>query len=375
MMERLKQPTIQRSLARRFVSRWAMVFMGLMLLACAEGVVFWWNGFRYRPPSAFLSVTASDLAVLPERDRVAVVVSFSQHSKGKGLWKDIVLMNGALENPVRLNVRRFAPRCVAMAPVSNRMVFAGESGKVFSLETPSGHQMPGADPVVSLFAETGGPGIERLVCSPDEKYLAAADRHSVFVWEFSTGRLIQRLPHVAAAFKSIQFSPDSQLLFSPRDSRGSCLWNVHTGEIVSQLCPLVARGSRTVWSFERQLLAGVVSGKLCVCRADARGGLWDAPASFSAPVVAFSPDGGLLAYARHDGQRSEIHICESESGAEVDRVDTHGSTVKGIAFSENGRLYAWDIDGDIIAWDHHRPVRSWSIRLFDWASRESVGDQ
>lgn len=372
MAETLQRQSNQWSFTRRLVTRWAVVFVGLLLLACAEGIVLWWNGFRYQPPSAFVSVTASDLAVVSHRDRIAAVVSFSQHSKDDGLWRDIVVMNADLAEPVRLHVDQFAPRCVAMSPESDLVVFAGDSGMIFSTSVPPHHQSIHKLPPVSVFAETGSRAIERLVYSPDARYLAAADRNSIFLWDWPAGRLIHRFPHSDSGFKSIVFSPDSQVLFSPRDPLGPCLFEIQSGEVIDLLSSVNRLGHQLVWSFERHLIASVRSGKLSVCRYGCHEELWTTLTSHSAPVAAFGPEGRLLAYVRHTGCRSAIHICEAESGLEIDTIDTRGSMVKGLAFSQNGRLYSWDMDGRIAAWDKQHPIRNWSIQLADWAARDQV---
>lgn len=194
-------------------------------------------------------------------------------------------MNAALANPVRLHVHECAPRCVALSPESDLVVFAEDSGKIFSTSLAEIHQPFIRPPAVSVYAETGCRGIERLVYSPNGRYLAAADRNSILVWDWLTGRLIHRSPHSDSGFKAIEFSPDSQVLFSPRDSLGSCLWEIQSGEVVDLLSSVSRLGFQTVWSFERRLMAGVGSGRLGVCRYGSQEELSTTLASHSAPAL------------------------------------------------------------------------------------------
>lgn len=362
------QQQLPPSHAKRFAWRWTIVFVGLLLLAGVEGSVLWLAGVRYKPDSDFISVSVSDLSFDANGDRAAAIVHFKRRSTDKGVWRDVVLLNLRSLDPVRLWVRDFAPHCVAMSPDSNSIVFAGSSGKIFSIAITPDVKPKSMRPVVTVFAESSILYTRRLVFSPNGKYLAAAGPKSIFVWNYLEGRLLHHFSHNDAVFESIEFSPDSQIAFSSREPRGPCLWDIQSGEIVEPFRLIGQRGLQITWSFETRLLAANTPGKLSVFGSDSGERLWGTPASYSNPGGAFSPRGHLLAYVERSGRRSGIQICESASGSQVGWLNTHGSSVKGVMFSPDGRLYAWDTDGTIRAWNEKCPTRVWSFSVIDWAS-------
>ncbi len=356
------------SRAKRIAWRWAIIFVGLLLLAGVEGVVLWMGGVRYEPDSDFISVSVGDLSFDANGDRAAALVHFKRRSTNVGVWRDVVLLNLRDDDPVRLGVRDFAPACVAMSPCSKSIVFAGRSRKIFSIDIRPVLKPKTARPIVTVFAESCSPRIKRLVFSPNGKYLAAASRDSVFVWDYTDGRLLHHFPHSDTAFESIGFSPDSHIVFSSRGSLGPCLWGIQSGEIVESFRLFGQQGLRTAWSFDARLLAAATPGEVSVFGSDSRERLWGIPASRSEPGGTFSPRGRLLAYVGRSGRRSGIHLCESASGSQVGWLNTHGSSIKGILFSPDGRLYAWDVEGTIRAWDEKCPTHVWSFSVLEWAS-------
>ncbi len=86
--------------------------------------------------------------------------------------------------------------------------------------------------------------------------LAGGISGAVFVWDLSTGKLVDRFPNQISNFRfeniakygekfnyktSIAFSPDSQVIASSNYDGTIELWNIHTGKLITKL-----RGHRMI---------------------------------------------------------------------------------------------------------------------------------
>lgn len=366
MLVSMKCPSSAPSHAKRFACRWAIVFSGLLLLAVIEGVVLWWSGFQYRHGSAFSGVSVSDLSIDASGDRVATVVSFKQHSDDDGLWKDVVLMDLRHQHTARLKLRKLDPQCVAIAPHSDVVAFADSCGTIYSLPVEFGPQTKTISSDVSLFAATRDRCIRRLIFSPDEQYVIAAGSYSLFVWDWRSGRRVHHFSYTNLEFSMVEISPDSQMVLSQRSGIGWCIWNIRSGDVIERLALSGKPGMQVAWPFGRQLITTVSAGQLHVRGIDSKQSFWTAPVGYLGIDLAFCPHGRVLAYV---GRTEGIQIREAESGLRVGSVNTNGLPVKGLKFASDGRLYAWDAEGNIRVWDAGFPTQVSSLSLLQWASR------
>ncbi len=169
-------------------------------------------------------------------------------------------------------------------------------------------------------------GVNAVAFSPNGRLLAAADAHTVRLWNTVTdqavGAPILADSRTGTGVSSVAFSPNGKLLASA--SGGTVrLWNPATGQPAG--APLLAA-------------RGLVN------------------------ALAFSPNGKLLASADSDGT---VRLWNPGTGRPVrsplQAVSGTIYGVNGVAFSPNGRLLASaDAGGDVRLWNPGtgRPVRS-----------------
>jgi WD40 repeat protein/serine/threonine protein kinase len=183
--------------------------------------------------------------------------------------------------------------------------------------------------------------------SPDGRLLACASGGGVEV--FDTATLQQKLFVRGDYTVAVAFSPDSQLLAIPSTQLGVVrLWNLATNREVAVLrfpgTPLGAfftpdgkslfattfRSCRT-WSLagagDKRALAGHTAG---------------------VPVVAFSPNGDLLAAGSKD---KTVSLWKVATGELVHRIAALPEHVQTLAFSPDGRLLAVSTAGTARLWD------------------------
>jgi WD40 repeat protein/serine/threonine protein kinase len=183
--------------------------------------------------------------------------------------------------------------------------------------------------------------------SPDGRLLACASGGGVEIFDAAT--LQQKLFVRGDYTLSVAFSPDSQLLAIPSSQLGVVrLWNLATNREVAVLrfpgSPLGAfftpdgkslfattyRSCR-IWNLagagDKRVLAGHTGG---------------------VPVVAFSPDGELLAAGSKD---KTVSLWKVATGERVCRITALPEHVQTLAFHPEGRLLAVSIGGTARLWD------------------------
>jgi WD40 repeat protein len=183
--------------------------------------------------------------------------------------------------------------------------------------------------------------------SPDGRLLACASGGGVEV--FDTATLKQRLFLRGDYTMSVAFSPDSQLLAIPSTQLGVVrLWNLTTNREVAVLrFPGTPMGafftpdgkslfattyhSCRIWNLagagDKRVLAGHTAG---------------------VAVVAFSPDGKLLAAGGND---KAVSLWKVATGERVHRITALPDAVQTLAFSPDGRLLAVSSGGTARLWD------------------------
>jgi WD40 repeat protein/serine/threonine protein kinase len=183
--------------------------------------------------------------------------------------------------------------------------------------------------------------------SPDGRLLACAGGGGVKVFDAKT--LQERLFLRGDYTYSLAFSPDSQVLAIPSVQQGVVrLWNLATNREVAVLrfpgTPLgaffspdgkslfaTAYRSCRIWNLagagDKRVLAGHTGG---------------------VPVVAFSPNGALLAAG---GKDNSVSLWKVATGERVHRIAALPEPVQTLAFSPDGSLLAVSSGGTARLWD------------------------
>jgi WD40 repeat protein/serine/threonine protein kinase len=183
--------------------------------------------------------------------------------------------------------------------------------------------------------------------SPDGRLLACPSGGGVEV--FDTATLEQRLFVRGDYTMSVAFSPDSQLLAIPSTQLGVVrLWNLTTNREVA-----VLRFPGTpVGAFFTPDGRSLVATTYHSCRIWNLAGAGDkrvlAGHTAGVPVVAFSPDGKLLAAGGKDKAAS---LWKVATGERVHRITALPDGVQTLAFSPDGRLLAVSSGGTARLWD------------------------
>jgi WD40 repeat protein len=243
-----------------------------------------------------------------------------------------------------------------------------------------------------LYVSAGHSGrILQLALSPDGSRVATAgmDR-TARVWEVATGRLLFSLKGHAGSISGVAFSPDGQRVVTASSDRTVRVWGAdgvesralrgYSGDIggiafspddrklytAGNVSPVkgwdTASGALLPESFPgERLLASSPDGRhLATLTGNMRGvRLWDrasgreqltleAPSGDFVCVLAFSPDGLLLASA---DERRVVRIWETTGGRLVHTLQGHTAEVASLVFTRDCR--------ELVSSSHDPTVRVW----------------
>jgi len=218
-----------------------------------------------------------------------------------------------------------------------------------------------------IFAEGCGVGGQFVKFSPDGRLLgtisSTGPSREVRIWDFETGKLLYvfHAPHPWMPCFSLDFSPDSRLVavgFASWLAPTVRVWDVTTGHLVYELVEPLSKGPPLsqgypwpAFSPDGKWLAVSLWEKKMVK-------IWDVASGkelhvISAPVdvLAFSPDGNLLAGALVEDQDFRIKLWRVGTWEEVLTLPGH-TDIYCLSFSPNSKLLATAFsDGTIKLWD------------------------
>jgi len=175
------------------------------------------------------------------------------------------------------------------------------------------------------------------VCySPDGKRIVTAgDDRLLNLWDAEKGVLLVSREHEGANIERVAFSPDGKRFVTSDDNKGVKLWDAE------KLTVLLARAD----THAVQAVAIRPDGQQFVSAGN-NVIVWDAmkgeqvhsPAfnGARAECIAYSPNGRLLGIGNVDGS---VHLCDSDTGAELFKTKGHTEDVRAIAFSPDGKRF------------------------------------
>ena len=205
-----------------------------------------------------------------------------------------------------------------------------------------------------------------IAYSPDSRVLASASKDgTVMLWEAETHRRVAVLEHPLWV-NSVAFSPDGRALATGSDDGLVRLWNAETGQLIATLRGHADVVESVAFSPRGGLLvSGGKKGELIFWDPSAHEELarFYADESKLIWVVAFSPDGRLLAAAEKHQKHWEtpkapaIKIWDVASRQLVARLEGHTADLRALAFSSGGKT--------LVSGGEDRTLRLWDMERFE----------
>jgi WD40 repeat protein len=213
--------------------------------------------------------------------------------------------------------------------------------------------------------------VNSIGLSPDSTRIVTANQDNTsYVWNASTGEIVHKLEH-GGDVNAAAFSPDGRYIATASDDNTTRIWSASSGKEVSRLA-LEGRAYAVAFSPDGELLATAFFNDKSATKKQ----ISDSPSLENAvtiwdfskgkemtkiqlhsdiSVVAFSPDGSMLATGCWDGLAC---IWDAASGHELRRVELNGA-VTSIAFEPGSNRMA------VASWDK-------SARIYDLSNGNEV---
>ncbi|KAL7786332.1 WD40-repeat-containing domain protein [Trichoderma ceciliae] len=262
---------------------------------------------------------------------------------------------------VNINILRGHSRgvtAIAFSPTGKILASASDDGTIRLWETISGGCLDTFVGHISL--------IRALAFSQDgEMIVSGSSDGTARIWKALTGN---GKPHIileghSSWVRSVAFSPDCTLVASASDDRTVRIWDAQTGQVCSVFEGHAFWVTNVIFSPNGRQVASASedhtvrlweldTGSVYKClKSDAD---TDNSATFSVDgeIIAFSPDGAIIACASHD---CAIYLWDTDTGDLLCKLLGHSDRLTGVAFSPDGRLLASaSVDRAIRLWDVDR---------------------
>ena len=192
-----------------------------------------------------------------------------------------------------------------------------------------------------------------IACAPDGRYLAAASRLGIWLYDTETDEEVRLFTGHQDTVTDVAFSPDGNTLVSAVEAGTIRLWDVNTGEQKHIFTPATGSRARIAFSPAGNALAVTLSNRTLYLWNVDTGEHNSITAGDAETQVVFSSDGRVVAF---DTSSSEtIRLCDTETGAEkhtfnIERYD--GESIVDFTFSPDGQtLGIADSHGNISFYD------------------------
>jgi len=198
----------------------------------------------------------------------------------------------------------------------------------------------------------GGVAFRSVAFSPDGQLIAGGGKYGdVMLWQTADGKFVRKFEQRAQGeVRQLVFSPDGKLLTAQVSGFGGVMivWDVATGKVKSQSDPLFF--FRWVVSPDGQKLAATVDPDDQITIFSLKVEPLDSPSvgTENTYVMAFSPDGRLLASSAEDGKVKLWFVNGDGRLREFGEI----STIVSLSFSPDSRLLAAvSIINEVAVWD------------------------
>jgi RNA polymerase sigma factor (sigma-70 family) len=240
---------------------------------------------------------------------------------------------------------------VVFSPDGKVLACRGRDGIIHLWEPDTGREIRRWD--------AGGGFVGELAFSPDGKVLASASASTIRLWDPARGKEISPETGHTAPLRLLRFAPDGKTLFSCAMDRKVLAWDLDTGR--ERLLGAQSESSAAALSPDGKVLAQSRFGDKFIRLLDVVTGKEQLALEASprhTPVLAFSPDGKLLASNSYDGTR----LWDLTTGKVLRHLKENHFSPSALAFSPDGKLLAFACDDKTIRlWEvpSGKEVRRW----------------
>lgn len=218
-------------------------------------------------------------------------------------------------------------------------------------------------------------GILSVSFSPSGQVLACGGEHTLRLFDVESGALLHSFKGQKTSVNSVAFSPDGALLASGDDDGIIRIWDVLTGELKRTITAHHKHETNSSHDYrvlsvrfspDGKVLASGSGGFEChECKLYGEVKLWNVHTGELVSdflerhyifAMAFSPDGNTLAT---DGGEDTIEICDLRTTSLQRSLKGHSAKVTSLAFSPSGTfLFSGSKDKTVKMWD----TQTWNAK-------------
>ena len=244
---------------------------------------------------------------------------------------------------------------VAFSPDSKLLAIGG-LGRTFLYDADTGQR-------IGIQTELDRPVIS-VAFSPDGMTLAGASDHEIYLWDIANAHPITTLNPVSEdAVKSVEVSPDGNIIASGGFDESVTLWNADTGAQQSKFSFETGIVNTVAFSPDSNTLAVGTDGVINLVNIKTS----QVKAILMAHIgrilcVMFSPDGKTIACT---GDNSLVILIDVASHEQKAELKGHKGLVNRLVFNPDGTyLASGGDDKRVILWDVNTGTKIRSLKLF-----------